>query len=85
MATTQEHDRKPRCYRFDSVRELQRFCRLRYATLDVHASREEGSLWVKIGRGDGRYTRLLVVHFEGERTFVVGLPEPEELAAQLAV
>jgi hypothetical protein len=79
MATTKEHDTQPQCYRFDSVRELVRCCRLRYGTLDVHALREDHSLWVKIGLGDGQYTRLLVVHFEGERAFVVGLPEPKEL------
>jgi hypothetical protein len=85
MVTPTKPNTRTRCFRFDSVRELLRFCRQRYGILDVHTAREDHSLWVKIGLGQGRYARLLVVHFEGERTFVVGLPEPGELTAQLAV
>jgi hypothetical protein len=75
---------RSRYHRFDSLRELERFCCRRFGTLDVRSIREAGSLFVRVGLGDGRHFRRLVVHFEGERTYVVSLPEAEEVAEQQA-
>lgn len=71
------------CHRFDSVTDLKRFCCVRYGTLDVHSCSEEHSFWVKVGFGDGRYARLLIVHSEGSRTYIVGLPTPMEIVGLL--
>jgi len=72
-----------RFHHFDSVRDLERCCRRRYRTLDVHSCAEDLSFWVKVGYGDGRYVRLLIVHLDGSRAYVIELPEPDELAALL--
>lgn len=62
-------------HRFDSLTALIDFCKVRYSTLDVVATTEDGALVVRITPpGDPPFTRL-VAHFEGERTYIVGLPE----------
>ena len=62
-------------HRFDSLRELIEFCRNTYGTDDVVATREGRSLVVRITPPDGEPFTRMVVHFEGERTYMVGLPE----------
>jgi len=62
-------------HRFDSLTALIDFCKQRYGTEDVVATTENGTLVVRITPpGDQPFTRL-VVHFEGERTYIIGLPE----------
>jgi hypothetical protein len=62
-------------HRFDSLTALIDFCKKRYSTLDVVATTEDDMLVVRITPpGDQPFTRL-VAHFEGERTYVIGLPE----------
>jgi hypothetical protein len=66
-------------HRFASVTDLVAFCRHRFGTDDVHTAAPHGELRVEIGFGNGRYYSELVVPFEGERTYVVLLPEPAVL------
>ena len=62
-------------HRFDSLTELIEFCKKAYETEDVVATTEDGTLVVRIARKEGEAFTRMVVHFEGERTYVIGLPE----------
>jgi hypothetical protein len=62
-------------HRFDSLTELIEFCKRVYETDEVAATTEDGTLVVRIARPGGEPFTRMVVYFEGERTYVIGLPE----------
>ena len=69
-------------HRFDSLTELVDFCRQTYETDDVFATTEDGILVVRIGRPEDQPLTRLVVHLEGERTYLIGLPDTEPVAGR---
>jgi hypothetical protein len=64
----------PRYLRFDSVTALLRHCRGEYAAADVTAVCDEGELRLQIVELGGQCFSALIVHLEGERTYLVRLP-----------
>src|SRR5262249_11322408 len=62
--------------RFDSVTELTAFCRRRYQTDNVHCDSDTGEFLLRVDPRDGRAFESLIVHFEGEGTYAVLLPDP---------
>ena len=66
----------PRYLRFDSVTALLRHCQGEYAAADVTAACDRGELRLRIVEPGGRCFSALIVHLEGERTYLVRLPAP---------
>ena len=64
----------PRYLRFDSVTALLSHCRNEYAAADVSATRERDELRLRIVQPGGQCFSTLIVHLEGERAYLVGLP-----------
>jgi hypothetical protein len=74
-------------YRFDSVREILAFCRSRYPTADVRTEDLDGEfmLLVRSSLGiEGVEFESLIVHFEGEGTYAVMLPDTSDRQTLLA-
>ena len=63
-----------RYLRFDSMRLLVKHCRAVYAPHDVSVDESSGELRVRVTRADTSSFSVLVVHLEGERTYLVRLP-----------
>lgn len=60
--------------RFDSLRLLVKHCRAVYAPSEVVVDNGSGELRVRVTRSDGSNFSILVMHLEGERTYLVRLP-----------
>jgi hypothetical protein len=64
----------PRYLRFDSVTALLRYCREEFTSADVTAGSNEGELRLRVVERGRVSFSALIVHLEGERTYLVRLP-----------
>jgi hypothetical protein len=63
-----------RYLRFDSVTALLRHCREEFASADVTAGLDQGELRLCVVERGRLSFSALIVHLEGERTYLVRLP-----------
>jgi hypothetical protein len=67
-------------FRFDSVREMLAGCRSRFPTADVRTENLDGDFFLLVRTAEGVEFESLIVHFEGEGTYAVMLPDPSAQA-----
>ena len=67
----------PRYLRFDSVTALLRHCRQEFASADVTVGERDDELRLRVVDPRGATFSALIVHLEGERKYLVRLPEPQ--------